>query len=153
VGDVLVGRLFELDGTPRLMMMTTLLPAEYEAPLSGFVAHAHEIYRDEHPQSGWSSFLRENGHLVNAFLISPRADALRALITRESRFHDPAVARDRLRHRSAQLALNDQQQQARADLPERRTDSGLVLPYGDAPQSQEGGGERPSTILVPGRDF
>lgn len=153
VGDVLAGRLYTLDETQRLMMMTTLLPAEYEAPLAAFMAHAYEIYGDEHPRAGWADFLRENGHLVNAFLTSSRAEALRALIARGSRFHDPAVARDRLRERTAQLALADRQ--AENEPPaERRTGSGLVLPYVDAPQANEGEDAAPRpTILVPGRDF
>lgn len=155
VGDVLVGRLYTLDDAQRLMMMATLLPAEYEAPLAAFMRHAYEIYGDEHPRAGWTDFLRENGHLVNAFLISPRAEALRVLIARGTRFHDPAVARDRLRERTTQLALIDRQAEADAEAPaERRTGSGLVLPYVDAPQAheEEGAAPRP-TILVPGRDF
>ncbi|MBC7237041.1 MAG: SEC-C domain-containing protein, partial [Chloroflexi bacterium] len=61
-GELLVGRLFELDGAKRLSLMTMLLPGAYETPLVEYVRNAYHRYQEEHYQATWDRFLRENGH-------------------------------------------------------------------------------------------
>jgi hypothetical protein len=96
-GDLLIGRLFELRGVNRLSLMTLILPAEFEEGLVTFVANAYDLYKAEHPQATEDEFLRENGHLYAAYLLSWRAEAFRSMIGPGTRFHDPSIARDKLR--------------------------------------------------------
>lgn len=159
-GDLLAGRLYELRGEHRLSRMTMLLPSQFEEPLVAYVRNAYTLYREEHPLATWEVFLRENGHIVNAFLLSPRADPLRVYIGPGTPYHDPARFRDRLREATRQLEeaqrreLAERQARRERELP--RTASGLILP-GAAPV-EEKPAERPEPaaprprILIPGRD-
>ncbi|MBN1401319.1 MAG: SEC-C domain-containing protein [Anaerolineae bacterium] len=160
-GDVLVGRLFELDGVRRLSLMTLVLPEEFEAPMGGYVRNARRLYEDEHPgTSGWDTFLRENGHLFNAFLLSPQVENLRSLIGPGTRFHDPADTRDQMRDFTLRRRRERQREMAEAEqeIPQtHRTASGLILP-GSAPEREAPGQEEPEEsprprILIPGRDL
>ncbi|MBC7236110.1 MAG: hypothetical protein H5T69_09725, partial [Chloroflexi bacterium] len=112
-------------------------------------------YQEEHYQATWDRFLRENGHLFNAFMLSPRAEPLRSLIGAGTRYHDPAVMRDRLRTHTAEREREERRKIYEREQPapaERRTSSGIILPGHEAEEGEE---EKPraSTILIPGRDF
>ncbi|MBC7255956.1 MAG: SEC-C domain-containing protein [Chloroflexi bacterium] len=158
-GDLLAGRLYTLHGEHRLSRMTLLLPSQHEEPLVAYLRNAYTLYQDEHPKATWDEFLRENGHLVNAFLLSPRAEPLRAYIGPGTPYHDPARFRDRLREATRQA-----EEAQRRELAERerrreppRTASGLILPGTvAAPQPQEERAQEEPTprprILIPGRD-
>ena len=170
-GDLLIGRLFELDGTKRLSMMTMILPEEYEPGLVEYVTNAYNLYRDEHYQATWDEFLRECGHIFNAYLLSPRAESLRSLIGPGTRFHDPAITRDELRELTREReveTLEEMRAVEERQSPEHRTASGIILPGAvpqeEQPAPEEGRSvderhteqeEKParSTILIPGRDF
>jgi hypothetical protein len=160
VGDVLVGRLFELDGAKRLSLMTLVLPEESEAPMVGYVRNAYLLYQGEHPGSGgWDEFLRENGHIFNAFLLSPQAEELRSLVGPGTRFHDPALTRDQMRTFTVARRRERQRERAEAEqqIPQtHRTASGLILP-GSASEREAPAQEEPKEsprprILIPGRD-
>ncbi len=160
-GDLLVGRLYELQGAKHLSVATLLLPGEYEQPLAEYVRNAYSIYCDEHPGTSWDRFLRLHGHLMNTFLLSDRAQALRALIGAGTRFYDPAATRDRMRELQQRV-----RQQADADelvtlddlepmLHTRHTAGGIILPGGEEPDEGEpaqGAPPKRPTILIPGRD-
>jgi len=158
-GDVLVARAWTLDGVTRLTAASLLLPAEFEVGMAEYVRNAYRTYVAERGKSTWDEFLRANGHIMMAYLMSYRAEALRPLIGPGTRFHDPLMARDRMREYT--LAKRDEaQRQAYADeyagAAERRTSSGLVVLDDSAPEivpgargKEESG--RPS-ILLPGRD-
>ena len=160
-GDLLIGRLYALQDVNRLSMMTFLLPPDYEPGLVQYVTNAHDLYQDEHPGATWDTFLRENGHIFNAYLLSPRAEALRSLIGPGTRYHDPVPSRDRL-HQHTRERLREQREQQQASQVERRgpevhrTNTGIILP-GAEPETRpaEAAEESPSkpTILIPGRDF
>lgn len=157
-GDVVAGRLFELRGERRLSLMTMLLPPQHEQPLVAFFRNAYSLYRDEHPTATWDVFLRHNGYLVNAFLLSPRGEPLRIYLGPGTRYHDPARFRDRLRdytRRSEEAARRESEAERSGQRPLPRTASGLILP-GATPQEsgeqQAQEGTRPR-ILIPGRDI
>jgi hypothetical protein len=160
-GDLLIGRLFELDGQHRLSNMTLILPDDYETGLVDYVSNAYEIYQDEHPKATWDEFLRENGHLFNAFMLSSRGESLRSLIGRGTRFHDPAIFRDELREATAErereLRQEAQEERERASEPAdtHRTRSGIIVPGEEpreTPEVEEEERPRQSGILIPGRD-
>ena len=158
-GDLLIGRLFELHGVNRLSLMTLILPEEFEAGLVAFVANAYDLYKAEHPQATWDEFLRGNGHLYAAYLLSWRAEAFRSLIGPGTRFHDPTIARDKLREFTRQRIVQREEERRRAEAgsPQvHRTASGIILPGAPSPEPGESVGEREetaqgSTILIPGR--
>lgn len=159
-GDLLAGRLYKFQGEYRLSRMTMLLPPQFEEPLVAYLRNAYAFYRDEHPGATLDEFLRENGHLVNAFLLSPRAEPLRAYVGPGTPYHDPARFRDRLREATRQLEeaqqreLAERQGRRERDLP--RTASGLLLPgatsEGTPAEQAEPASPRPR-ILIPGRDI
>jgi hypothetical protein len=160
-GNLLVGRLFELQGAKRLSLMTMLLPKDYELGLVEYVTNAYGIYRDTHPQAAWGEFLRENGHIFHAYLLSPKAEALRPLIGPGTPFHDPVIVRDRLRAHTAERARELQRQKEGAERAERegpmhRTRTGIILPGAveqpSAAGKQEEAKPKPR-ILIPGRDL
>ena len=106
-------------------------------------------------------------------MLSPKSEALRALIGPGTRFHDPAISRDKLREYTNRRALERQREAqeaarggaARGRPAEHRSSGGIVLP-GAAPEEaaakagtkaaakagSEDKPERPK-ILIPGRDF
>lgn len=153
--DVLVGRLYRLGEQARLSYMTLILPPVYRQPLADYLRNAFGIYQDEHYGATWEQFLRENGHLPQAFLLSARGEALRSYIGPGTRYHDPAPFRDHLatvtRERE-QERQREAMEKAQAPAPAmRRTGSGLVLP--GAESEPPAGEEAPrSRILIPGRD-
>ncbi len=155
-GDLLVGRLFTFQGEYRLSRMTMLLPRPFEEPLVAYVRNAYAFYRDEHPGATLDEFLRENGHLVNAFLLSPRAEPLRVYIGPGTPYHDPARFRDRLREATRQAEEAQRRElatrEAPRDLP--RTASGLILPGTATPEERSPAPAEPAKprILIPGRD-
>lgn len=159
-GDLVIGRLFELNGARRLGHLALLLPAEFEPGIVEYVTNAYALYRDDHPAATWDDFLRENGHIVHAYLLSGKAASLRALIGPGTRYHDPAVTRDKLQESTLARIKELQQQQMQAaqrerETPMRRTTSGIVLP-GAAPVEPNKESEKPAAapkILLPGRDF
>ncbi|OGO06784.1 MAG: hypothetical protein A2Y73_06150 [Chloroflexi bacterium RBG_13_56_8] len=159
-GDLLVGRLYELDGALYLSHMTMMLPEEYEEDLVAYVTNAYTLYKETHYQAGWDEFLREYGYIFNAYLLSSKAEALRSLIGPGTRYHDPAIARDKLRvFTNRQMAERQREARQREErrLSQHRTDSGIVLP-GALPEESEPSDQDEevpsrSTILIPGRDF
>lgn len=154
-GDVLVGRLFELAGVVQLSHNTAILPAAYEPGLLEYVTNAHRLYCDTHPGAGWDQFLRENGHIFQAYLLSPKAEALRSLIGPGTAYHDPAVLRDRLREHTAQMLREEQQKKLEAERQQaalHRTSTGIIVP-GKVDKDAEAKPEAPKPkILLPGRD-
>ena len=170
-GELLAGRLYTLDGDNRLSLMTLVLPGEFGPGLVKYTENARALYLDQHPQSTLDEFLRENGHIVQAYLISYRADALRHAIGPGTRYHDPSPGRDIL-HGHTEIRQREYQEQVRetetARQPQRaldslgriepkihRTSSGIILP-GAVPEeipveTEEEETPRP-TILIPGRD-
>jgi len=165
-GEIICGRSYALGDTQRLSMMSLLLPPPYETPLVDYVENAYRLYQGENPQADWDAFLRANGHIVNAFLLSEKGASLRSLIGPGTRYHDPATTRDRLRAHTAERRVEAQreaQQEAQASsgrvprAPVRRTNSGIILP-GAAPQPEPAEekdraqlDDKPR-ILIPGRD-
>ena len=160
-GDLLVGRLYELAGVKRLSVATLILPTEYEQPMADYVRNAYRLYADDHPDTTWDQFLRLHGHIMNIYMLSDRAQGLRALIGAGTRFYDPAATRDRMRE-----IQRSQRQQESTDDPAhreerdprprlRRTASGIVLPGAEEPQEEPASQQEPRskpTILIPGRD-
>ena len=162
VGDLLIGRLFELAGQKRLSMMTMILPEEYEPGLTEYVRNAYRLHCEERANATWDEFLREYGHIFNAYLLSAQAEALRSLIGAGTHFYDPAETRDRLRSFTRKRAQEQRQERAqeleqRRRPAEHRTRTGIVLP-GASPKAQEPakGASKPEPekprILIPGRD-
>jgi len=158
-GDVLIGRLLNLNGLSHLSPLTMILPEEYELALTGYVANAHERYVTDHYQASWDQFLRESGHIFQAYLLSPQAQALRALIGPGTRFHDPAISRDKLRASTARSRAEQKRQErntAEGRLPEHRTTAGIILPGSASqamPQANQEQESPPRTkILIPGQD-
>jgi hypothetical protein len=153
MGDV------ELDGVKRLAFRTLVLPEEFEAPMVAYVVNAYRVYQDEHPRAHeWGAFLRENGHIFNAFLLSSQAEELRSLIGRGTRYHDPADTRDQMRDFTLARRRERERERVEAEreLPQtHRTASGLILPGStqnrEAPAREEPESPRPR-ILIPGRD-
>lgn len=163
VGDLLLGRLLTQEGNNRFSLMTTLLPAAYEEELVTYVRHAFKLYQSSHYGATWTAFMRENGHLCNAFMLSPQAQYKRALIGPGTRFHDPAVSRDKLlifaKEREVEAMRAEQEEEERV-ADEHRTTSGIILPGPalEPPPSKPAPGapNKPApapTILIPGRDF
>ncbi|NLG51985.1 MAG: hypothetical protein GX552_17905 [Chloroflexi bacterium] len=155
-GDLLVGRLFELGGVKRLSTMAMLLPGEYEPGLLEYGQNAYDNYRSEHYQATWDEFLREYGYIFNAYLLSSKAEALRSLIGPGTRFHDPAISRDKLREHTRRRVQERQaeQEEARRGRPaEHRTTSGIVLPGATNREQQSEQEQDKPQILIPGRDF
>jgi hypothetical protein len=160
--NLLIGRLFEMGGVKRLSLMTMILPKDYEPGLVDYVTNAYGIYHDTHPQATWSEFLRENGHIFHAYLLSPKAEALRPLIGPGTPFHDPAVVREKLRAHTAERAKEVQAQKREAERAERaegpvhRTRTGIILPGAVEQPKQTGKPEEAKPkpkILIPGRDL
>ncbi|MCE5257771.1 MAG: SEC-C domain-containing protein [Chloroflexi bacterium] len=162
-GDVLLGRLYELNGTRHLSHMTMALPAPYETELVVFITNAYRTYGSEQGEdSSWDQFLRSYSSLFNAFLISERSNSLRHLIGPGTPYADPALGRDKLTTAMARLR-EEKQKAATAEKQEiaggRRTASGIILPGSAKPEPTnvvKPGGEQPaksSSILVPGRDL
>ncbi len=157
-GDLLLGRLFELRGTKRLSLMTLALPGAFEPDLVAYLNNAYDLYRGQHYQATWDEFLRENGHMFNAYLLSPRVMSLRSLTGPGTRYHDPNISRDRLAEYTSRRESERKRQEAEPEqpLPGRRSASGLILPDSIAPPEPAATKEeQPAkpTILIPGRDF
>ena len=154
-GNLLIGRLYELEGVKRLSVMTMILPGDYEPGLVEYVTNAYNIYRDTHPEATWTKFLRENGHIFHAYLLSPKAEALRPLIGPGTPFHDPVPLRDKLRAHTAERAQELQRQKMAAEqkeAPVHRTRTGIILP-GSSEGSEKAKQESAKPkILIPGRD-
>jgi len=158
-GDLLLGRLFEQNGSQHLSPLTLILPGAYELGLVGYVTNAYDRYVADHYGASWGQFLRESGHIFQAFLLSTQAEALRSLIGPGTRFHDPAITRDKLREFTARSRAEQRQQERAAQErrpPEHRTSAGIILP-GAAPKEEqvaEPEEETPprSAVLIPGRD-
>jgi len=156
-GEILVGRHFQVGDVHRLTLTTMIFPSDFEPGLSEYVRNAYEIYADQHYQATWDEFLRENGHIFNAYLVSDKAAALGPLIGPGTRYHDPAITRDKLQEISRRRLSEQkqaQQQERTPRQPVHRTTSGIILPgaepvESDAQEQEPSGGSR---ILIPGRD-
>lgn len=163
VGDLVIGREVKIEETLLMAPMVSLLPTEYEQPLGDYVRNAYRLYCEEHAGASWGAFLRANGHIINAFMLSAQGESLRGLIGAGTRFRDPAEGRDRLRAKTRQLRSEEQRRAREAEEagPKvRRTASGIILPGAEpeTPQAAEGSARQddeaqPSHILLPGRDF
>jgi len=156
-GDLLVGRLFELRGVRRLSLMTLALPEAFEPDMVVYLQNAYDSYRDQHYQATYDEFLRENGHIFNAYMLSPRVMNLRSLIGPGTRYHDPNISHDRLVEYTSRRERERQRREAEPEqqMPGYRSASGLILPDSmaapepAAPKAEQ----RKPTILIPGRDF
>ncbi|MGI6368150.1 MAG: SEC-C metal-binding domain-containing protein [Anaerolineae bacterium] len=160
-GDMLAGRVFELDGELRLTAATLVLPHQFEQPLVDYVRNAWQLYASEHPGADTTQFLQANGHILNAFMLSDRAESLRGLIGPGTRFSDPAIVRDRMREitrtqqRIQQAAQTSSSAPLQSEAPVHRSASGIILPGAAEPEPAAQDSEQPSsrpTILIPGRD-
>lgn len=159
LGDLLIGRLFELRDVKRLSYMTMILPGAFEQDLVAYVSNAYNRYMADHYQGNWDTFLRENGHIFMAFLLSPKAEPLRAQIGPGTPYADPARARDKLREftlrRERERLRKEAEKEEEELLPaEHRTASGLIVPgmSPEEPRATEGRPQPKPTILIPGRD-
>jgi hypothetical protein len=161
-GDLLIGRLFELDGVKRMSYMTMVLPEAYEQGLVAYITNAYKLYQSEHFQASWDEFLRVYGYIFVAYLLSDKAASLRSLIGPGTRFHDPAAGQDRLRA-FTQRRLAERQEELRreedraSEAPAHRTAAGIIVP-GEEPAAARPGAQKDETasrptILIPGRDF
>lgn len=159
-GDLLIGRMFVLAGQTRMSPLATSLPSQYEQPLAEYLRNAYTLYVDEHAGASRGEFLRENGHLVTAYLLSTRSEALRVYIGPGTVYHDPSRLRDRVRERTRLAQVEAQRQREREERAGRgereyaRTASGLVLPGAPEPPPSPGApaAEPRPRILIPGRD-
>lgn len=153
-GDVVVGRLYEVEGEKRLAATTLILPPEFEVPLDEYIQRAYQLYQEEHPTVSPEDFWKANGHLAHVFLLSEHAEGLRSLIGPGTRFYDPAVTRERMRAAAAALQSVAPEVISPFDLaPEQgveKTSQGIVLPRAEEPGEKD---EQRPTILVPGRDI
>jgi len=154
--DLLIGRLYYMAQGQHFNPSTLLLPPDYEPGLVSYVRNAHQNHCATHGATDWDEFLRDYGYLFAAYLFSSRAEALRPLIGPGTPYHDPALARDRLREYTNRQRAARYTMQPDSDLPwpdETRTEAGIIVP-GDpeqvAPSSAQQ--DRPSTVLIPGRD-
>ena len=160
-GDLLVGRLFELGGVKRLSYMTMILPAAFEPELVAYATNAYNRYAADHYQATLDTFLRQNGHIFMAYLLSPKADSLRSQIGPGTPYADPASARDKLREitaRRAQERAREEAEEEEEPLPaEHRTTSGIIVPGmpldEEKPRDEKGQPQPKPIILIPGRDF
>jgi len=160
-GDLLIGRLFELGGVKRLSYMTMILPEAFEQDLVAYITNAYNRYVADHYQATWDTFLRENGHIFIACLLSPKAESLRSQIGPGTRYADPASARDKLREfteRRARERAREEAEKEEEPLPaEHRTTSGIIVPGmpldEEEPRGEKGQAPSKPTILIPGRDF
>jgi hypothetical protein len=154
-GDVVTGRLFELGGVKRMSFMTMLLPSAMTGDLVAYVTNAYNLYHEEHPSADWERFLRENGHIVNAYLLSPRAEAFHGLLGPGTRFHSPVPSRDRLRQLTLERAREQQREAQGEEAPAmHRSAGGIILPGVESATSQsETESPSRSGLLIPGRDF
>jgi len=158
-GDLLLGRWVDLDGGATLSPMAAIYPPAVEEPLLAYVRRAYALFQEEHHAATWDAFLKTNGLIFQAFLISDKAEPFRRLIGPGTPYLDPARIRDLLREHSQQEA---QEQRQRARGPERRTPpgqrraSGIIVPGAPTPQSEpatkDDDQDRPH-ILIPGRDL
>jgi hypothetical protein len=159
-GELLSGRLFELEGVLRLGMMTMLLPGAVEAEMVSYVMNAYQRYVADHYQATWNQFLRENGHIFSTFLLSPRVTSLRPLLGPGTRYQDLAATRDKLYAFTEKLAAEQartakDEAESEKPLPMHRTATGIILPGeapAESPAPKKGEASKP-TILIPGRDF
>ena len=161
-GDLVIGRHYLLAGMTNLSMMSLLLPGEFEQPLVEYLQNAFDIYHGEHPDAEWDVFLRENGHLFSAFLLSDKAQSLRSLIGPGTRYHDPAISRDKLRALTQQRRQEhireqrrERQQPETSRAPVHRTSAGIILPgIAEEPAAEKTQEEQEAKprILIPGRD-
>jgi hypothetical protein len=159
-GELLIGRLYVLDDTNYISHTTMALPAPFETELSAFLANAHQTYGGAQGQASWDTFLRAQGHLFNAFLLSAHGREFHRLIGPGTPYIDPAIARDRL---AAFTTRNREAQQKAAAVKQempvgQRTASGIIVPGAPtppptaAPQLPPEMQPKRPTILIPGRD-
>ncbi len=160
LGDILIGRLYELNGTNYLSHMTMALPAAYELELKTYIMNAYQSYGSELGEdSSLDQFLRAHSSLFNAFLVSERSSHLRHLIGPGTPYADPRMGRERLdaatsRIREEKLKEAAAEKQHADD--SHYTASGILLP-GSKPEAQvvKPSEKQPSSskILIPGRDI
>jgi len=158
-GDLLLGRYVEADGDAALSPMTSIYPTALEEPLLSYVRRAYALYQEEHYGATWDAFLKTNGTIFQAFLISDKAEPFRRLLGPGTPYLDAARVRDLLRERSRQEA---QEQRERTPDPRRRPPpgqrraSGIIVPGATTPQTEpgpKGDDEEQPHILIPGRDI
>ncbi|MHB1355759.1 MAG: YecA family protein [Anaerolineae bacterium] len=160
VGDLMIGRLYQLNDANYLSHTTMVLPVPFEPELTAFITNAYQTYGSEQGQASWDGFLRAQGHLFSAFLLSSHGRELHRLIGSGTPYIDPAIARDRLvayttHSREAQQKAAAAKQEAPMG---QRTASGIIVPGAPTPAPAaspvpppEKQPKRP-TILIPGRD-
>lgn len=159
-GDLLIGRLYQLDGINLLSHTTMVLPAPFEPELVMFLTNAYQLYGSEQGQASWDAFLRAQGHLFNAFLLSSRGPELHRLIGPGTPYIDPAIARDKLLAYTARSRETQQKAAAAKQEPSKgqRTAGGIIVPGAPtpapatAPELPPDKQPKRPTILIPGRD-
>ena len=158
-GDILIARIYELEGARRVTPSSLLLPAEFEPGLVEYAQNAYRTYVSERGGASWHDFLRAHGHIFMAYLLSYRGEALRPLLGPGTRYHDPLTARDRLREFTRRQREEREEELRREHAAEygeplgTRTASGLlVLPGIEEEEGAEQEAPKRPTILLPGRD-
>jgi len=154
-GDLLVARVYEWQGARHLTSASMLLPPDMEPALADYVRNAYANYCSQHVGTTWEAFLRANGHIFMAFLLSARGEVLRLRVGRGTRYADPIAARQKL-HEFTRRRRQEREEQLLREIEgrprERRTASGLILP-GEEEQAEDASAERKRpSILIPGRD-
>lgn len=159
-GDILVGRLYDYRGEKHFSFAVMVLPGAVEDEMAVFARNAFYLYQEEHPGAGLDAFLRQHGYIFQAFMLSSRSVPYRSRLGPGTRFHNPAVARDKLfAHDEREARRRMAERQGRQPVPRRapvhRTMSGLLLPGAERGAGDEPETDRPAqrpTILIPGRD-
>jgi len=155
--DLLLARLVRLDDHITLSPMTAIYPPAIEEPLVAYTRRAYALYQEEHYQADWDAFLRANGHIFQAFLLSENADPFRRQIGLGTPYIDPVHIRDLLHERTQQESQERRQRQREPEqrVPAiQRRPSGIIIPGSPAPEKAESEdpGDKPPQILIPGRD-
>ena len=160
--DLLLARVLRIEDRALLTPMTAIYPRALEEPLVAYVRRAYGFYQDEHYRADWDGFLRANGHIFQAFLLSEKADPFRDRIGLGTPYIDPARIRESL-HELTQEETQDRRQRQRET--ERRAPatkqrpSGIIVPGAPRPPSPAPGeddnqqaDDGAPRILIPGRD-
>ncbi|MGC9359420.1 MAG: YecA family protein [Anaerolineae bacterium] len=159
--DLLLASVVRLDDRALLTPMTAIYPHALEEPLVAYVRRAYALFQDEHYRANWDAFLKANGHIFQAFLLSEKADPFRDQIGLGTPYIDPARIRESLHELTQEETRERRQRQRetewRAPAAKRRP-SGIIVPGAPTPPSpapdKEGSEQADDTprILIPGRD-
>jgi hypothetical protein len=160
--DLLLARVARANGAAAFTPMTAIYPHVLEEPLVAYVRHAYALYQEEHYQADWDAFVRANGHIFHAFLLSEKADPFRSEIGLGTPYVDPARIRESLHELTQEETQERRQRQRdteRQTSAAQRRPSGIIVPGAATPahpatEKGDDGKADDATprILIPGRD-